>query len=79
MLVIPLFRMSKVKGARAINVVFLQIRTPPSVFELELSKFQNEETFPWPKNCMIQNFDLGTPKKARGGPKIVKILNFFII
>ena len=53
--------------------------TPPSVFELECSNFQNVSYLPWLKFCRKRNFDLGPPKKARGGPKMAKILNFFII
>ena len=59
--------------------VFGYFGTPPSVFELECSNFQNVSYLPWLKFCRKQNFDLGPPKKARGGPKMVKILNFFVI
>ena len=41
------------------NGFFGYFGTPPSVFELELSNFQNVFFEPWPKYCGKQNFDLG--------------------
>ena len=50
---------SKAMAARSKKVIFSKIGTPPSVFELELSNFQNVEIFLLPKNYRKPNFELG--------------------
>ena len=58
--------------------VFGYFGTPPSVFELERSNFQNVFFNPWPKNCRKQIFDLGPPNFFRGGQKWSKFWTFLL-
>ena len=58
--------------------VFGYFGTPPSVFELERSKFQNVFFNPWPKICRKQIFDLGPQIFFRGGQKWSKFWTFLL-
>ena len=69
---------SKVMGARSKKVIFSKIGTPPSVFELELSNFQNVEIFLWPKNCRKPNFDLGPQNFSKNFWKWSKFWTFLL-
>ena len=69
---------SKVMGARSKKVIFSKIGTPPSVFELEFSNFQNVEIFLWPKNCRKPNFEFLPNKNFLGVEKWSKFWTFLL-